>query len=145
VTEIAIQFKRAPHLLFSGNAMDRMEPNVLALGIQPDEGIALKFAVKVPGPMMNLRSVHMGFQYGTSFNVQSPDAYERLLLDAMLGDGTLFTRRDEVEAAWNIVTQVMTGWSQIQTDTLPVYEAGSWGPVEADAFLKMEGRSWRQP
>jgi glucose-6-phosphate 1-dehydrogenase len=145
VSEIAIQFKRAPHLLFSGNAAERMDPNVLALGIQPDEGIALKFAVKVPGPMMNLRSVHMGFQYGTSFNVQSPDAYERLLLDAMLGDGTLFTRRDEVEAAWDIVTQILRGWSMMQTDRLPQYEAGDWGPVEADAFLKMEGRTWRQP
>jgi glucose-6-phosphate 1-dehydrogenase len=145
VTEIAIQFKRAPHLLFSGNAAERMEPNVLALGIQPDEGIALKFAVKVPGPMMNLRSVHMGFQYGTSFNVQSPDAYERLLLDAMLGDGTLFTRRDEVEAAWDIVTQILRGWSQMQVSQLPVYESGTWGPVESDAFLKMEGRTWRQP
>ncbi|HUG14810.1 MAG TPA: glucose-6-phosphate dehydrogenase [Thermomicrobiales bacterium] len=145
VTEIAIQFKRAPHLLFSGNAADGMEPNVLTLGIQPDEGIALKFAVKVPGPMMSLRSVHMGFQYGASFNVQSPDAYERLLLDAMLGDGTLFTRRDEVEAAWDIVTQITDGWDRIEIDQLPSYESGSWGPVEADAFLKMEGRSWRQP
>jgi glucose-6-phosphate 1-dehydrogenase len=121
-----------------------MEPNVLSLDIQPDEGIALKFAVKVPGPMMHLRSVNMGFQYGTSFNVQSPDAYERLLLDAMLGDSTLFTRRDEVEAAWDIVTQILNGWSQMSVESLPAYEAGTWGPVEADAFLKMEGRQWRE-
>jgi glucose-6-phosphate 1-dehydrogenase len=143
-SEIAIQFKRAPHLLFSGNAAERMDPNVLSLDIQPDEGIALKFAVKVPGPMMNLRSVNMGFQYGTSFNIQSPDAYERLLLDAMLGDSTLFTRRDEVETAWDIVTQIMTGWSKMDVTSLPEYEAGTWGPVEADAFLKMEGRQWRE-
>jgi glucose-6-phosphate 1-dehydrogenase len=145
VSEIAIQFKRAPHLLFSGSSSDRMEPNILALGIQPNEGIDLTFAVKVPGPMMNLRSVHMGFQYGTAFNIQSPDAYERLLLDAMLGDGTLFTRRDEVEAQWTIVTQIMEGWARMQVAQLPTYEAGTWGPIEADAFLKMEGRSWRQP
>jgi glucose-6-phosphate 1-dehydrogenase len=145
VSEIAIQFKRAPHLLFSGDSMEQMEPNVLALEIQPDEGINLKFAVKVPGPMMHLRSVNMGFQYGTSFNVQSPDAYERLLLDAMLGDGTLFTRRDEVETAWNIVTQVIDGWSRLDGRELPTYEAGTWGPTEADAFLKMEGRTWREP
>jgi glucose-6-phosphate 1-dehydrogenase len=143
-SEIAIQFKRAPHLLFSGNSAEMMEPNVLSLDIQPDEGIALKFAVKVPGPMMHLRSVNMGFQYGTSFNVQSPDAYERLLLDAMLGDSTLFTRRDEVEAAWDIVTQILNGWSQMSVESLPAYEAGTWGPVEADAFLKMEGRQWRE-
>ena len=145
VSEIAIQFKRAPHLLFGGNATDGMEPNVLSLDIQPDEGIALTFAVKVPGPMMQLRAVNMGFQYGTSFNVQSPDAYERLLLDAMLGDGTLFTRRDEVEAAWSIVSQVLQGWAQQSPATLPTYESGTWGPVEADAFLKMEGRTWREP
>jgi glucose-6-phosphate 1-dehydrogenase len=145
VSEIAIQFKRAPHLLFTGSAADSMDPNVLTLDIQPDEGTSLKFAVKVPGPMMNLRSVHMGFQYGTSFNVQSPDAYERLLLDAMLGDGTLFTRRDEVETAWDIVTQILQGWARTPVGQLPTYEAGSWGPAEADAFLKMEGRTWREP
>jgi glucose-6-phosphate 1-dehydrogenase len=145
VSEIAIQFKRAPHLLFSGGSVERMEPNVLTLDIQPDEGTSLKFAVKVPGPMMNLRSVHMGFQYGTSFNIQSPDAYERLLLDALLGDPTLFTRRDEVETAWTIVNDIMTGWARMQASPLPTYEAGSWGPPEADAFLSMEGRSWRQP
>ncbi|HMM42148.1 MAG TPA: glucose-6-phosphate dehydrogenase [Thermomicrobiales bacterium] len=145
VSEIAIQFKRAPHLLFNADVADELEPNVLALGIQPNEGIALTFGVKVPGPMMNLRSVHMGFEYGTAFNVQSPDAYERLLLDAMLGDGTLFTRRDEVAAAWGIVTQIRDGWEKLGTTEIPTYEAGTWGPDEADAFLKMEGRAWRQP
>jgi glucose-6-phosphate 1-dehydrogenase len=145
VSEIAIQFRRAPHLLFSADASERMEPNVLALGIQPDESIALKFAVKVPGPTMQLRSVNMAFQYGTSFNVRSPEAYERLLLDAMLGDGTLFTRRDEVEAAWDIVTGILRGWARQKVDRLPEYEAGTWGPPEADAFIQMDGRSWRQP
>jgi glucose-6-phosphate 1-dehydrogenase len=145
VTEVAIQFKRAPHLLFSNDASERLEPNVLALGIQPNEGIALKFAVKVPGATMQLRSVNMAFQYGATFNVKSPDAYERLLLDAMLGEGTLFTRRDEVEAAWEIVTQIMYGWQRQGLTDLPLYEAGSWGPAEADAFMEMDGRGWRQP
>ncbi|HBY46529.1 MAG TPA: glucose-6-phosphate dehydrogenase, partial [Chloroflexi bacterium] len=145
VSEIAIQFKRAPHLLFSANVADELEPNVLALGIQPNEGIALTFGVKVPGPMMNLRSVHMGFDYGAAFNVQSPDAYERLLLDAMLGDGTLFTRRDEVAAAWNVVTQIRDGWDKMGATEIATYEAGTWGPDEAEKFLTMEGRKWRQP
>ncbi len=145
VSEIAIQFKRAPHLLFSDDVADELEPNILALGIQPNEGIALTFGVKVPGPMMNLRSVHMGFEYGTAFNVQSPDAYERLLLDAMLGDGTLFTRRDEVAAAWSIVTQIHDGWEKIGAEEVPTYEAGTWGPEKAEEFLRMEGRAWRQP
>jgi glucose-6-phosphate 1-dehydrogenase len=145
VTEIAIQFKRAPHLLFSQDAAERLEPNILALGIQPDESINLRFAVKAPGPEMQLRSVNMAFLYGAAFNVRSPDAYERLLLDAMLGNGTLFTRRDEVEAAWAIVTQIMQGWAREEVKELPTYEAGSWGPTEADEFMAMDGRSWRQP
>lgn len=145
VTEIAIQFKRAPHLLFSSDSSERLEPNILALGIQPDEGITLRFAVKVPGPTMQLRSVNMAFTYGNAFNVRSPDAYERLLLDAMLGDGTLFTRRDEVEAAWDVVTQVMRGWAREADEALPQYEAGSWGPAAADNFMAMDGRAWRKP
>ena len=145
VTEIAIQFKRAPHLLFSSDASERLEPNILAIGIQPDESITLRFAVKVPGPQMQLRSVNMSFMYGTAFNVRSPDAYERLLLDAMLGEGTLFTRRDEVEAAWDVVTQIMQGWSREDVKELPTYESGTWGPKEADDFMAMDGRSWRQP
>ena len=145
VSEIAIQFKRAPHLLFSTDGTERMQPNILAIGIQPDESITLRFAVKVPGPEMQLRSVNMAFLYGAAFNVRSPDAYERLLLDAMLGEGTLFTRRDEVEAAWDIVTQIMNGWAREDLKELPTYEAGTWGPHEADDFIAMDGRSWRQP
>jgi glucose-6-phosphate 1-dehydrogenase len=145
VSEIAIHFKPVPHRLFSRQASQNLEPNLLVLEIQPDEGMALKFAVKVPGPVMMLRPVNMVFQYGSSFNVRSPDAYERLLLDAMLGDGTLFTRRDEVEAAWRIMTQILDGWSR-QTDAiLPAYEAGTWGPKEADAFMNRDGRAWRRP
>ncbi|CAN5574842.1 glucose-6-phosphate dehydrogenase [soil metagenome] len=145
VTEIAVHFKPVPHRLFSSQASQNLEPNLLVLEIQPDEGMALKFAVKVPGPTMRLRPVNMVFQYGTAFNTGSPDAYERLLLDAMLGDGTLFTRRDEVEAAWRTVTQILDGWSNLPDDQIPQFEAGTWGPMEADAFLNREGRSWRRP
>jgi glucose-6-phosphate 1-dehydrogenase len=145
VTEIAIHFKPVPHRLFSSQASQNLEPNLLVLEIQPDEGMALKFAVKVPGPTMRLRPVNMVFQYGTAFNVGSPDAYERLLLDAMLGDGTLFTRRDEVEAAWRTITQILAGWSNLPDDRIPQFEAGTWGPMEGDAFLNRDGRSWRRP
>lgn len=145
VTEVAIQFKRAPHLLFHADTAEPMEPNVLALGIQPNEGISLKFAVKVPGPTMQLRSVNMAFNYGSAFNITSPDAYERLLLDAMLGDSTLFTRRDEVEQAWRIVDQIVAGWEAAPVAELPTYAAGTWGPQAADRFMQDDGRAWRQP
>jgi glucose-6-phosphate 1-dehydrogenase len=143
-SEIAIQFKPAPHRLFQHDVMFEGNPNILALDIQPDEGISLKFKVKVPGPTMQLRPVNMVFQYGSSFNAQSPDAYERLILDAMLGDGTLFTRRDEVEAAWRIVNQITDGWAAHPVESLPSYESGGWGPAEADEFMERDGRSWRQ-
>ena len=145
VTEIAIQFKRVPHPLFRGAAAESLEPNVLAIRIQPDEGISLKIAAKVPGPQIRLRSVNMGFLYGTSFLVESPDAYERLLLDCMLGDSTLFTRRDETEAAWRPITAILEGWAEAPPPLFPNYEAGTWGPPEADEFLARDGREWRRP
>lgn len=145
ISEIAIQFKPAPHMLFRDETPFEIEPNVLVLEIQPDEGINLKFKVKVPGPQMQLRPVNMVFKYGAAFNAQSPDAYERLLLDAMLGDGTLFTRRDEVEAAWDVVDRIIAGWVMEPVEQLPSYEAGGWGPPEADVFLANDGRSWRRP
>lgn len=145
VSEIAVHFKPVPHRLFSSYATRALEPNLLVLDIQPDEGILLRFAVKVPGPEMILRPVNMVFQYVSSFNVRSPDAYERLLLDAMLGDSTLFARRDEVELAWQRITQIERGWEMQSVDTIPQYEAGTWGPKEADAFLNRDGTAWRQP
>lgn len=145
VTEIAIHFKPVPHRLFSSEASENLEPNLLVLEIQPDEGMALKFAVKVPGPTMRLRSVNMVFQYGSAFNIRSPEAYERLLLDAMLGDSTLFTRRDEVESAWQTMTQILDGWAQLPEDQIPQYEAGTWGPMESNAFVNRDGRTWREP
>jgi glucose-6-phosphate 1-dehydrogenase len=145
VTEIAIQFKSVPHPLFKSVGGAPLEPNVLTLRIQPDEGISLKIAAKVPGPSLHLRSVNMGFLYGTSFFVESPDAYERLLLDCMYGDSTLFTRRDETEAAWKPITEILEGWALEPHERIPQYDSGTWGPSEADAFIARDGRAWRQP
>lgn len=145
VSEIAIQFHKAPHPPFASHVTESLEPNVLAIRIQPDEGITLKTTAKVPGPSMRLRSVNMGFLYGTSFLVESPDAYERLLLDCMLGDSTLFPRRDGIEASWEPITQILEGWERSGVADLPTYPAGTWGPEEADAFMERDGRQWRQP
>jgi glucose-6-phosphate 1-dehydrogenase len=152
-TEIAIQFRRVPHSPFGGHkatpqglaAPDAIQPNMLILRIQPEEGITLSFGAKVPGQSMQIRSVNMEFLYGSSFPRQSPDAYERLLLDCMLGDPTLFAREDEVEEAWRICTAILDGWRAHPPDRVncPNYEAGTWGPPEADAFMRRDGRQWR--
>ncbi len=144
VTEIAIQFKRAPHLLFKDTPAGRMEPNVLALRIQPDEGIFIKFGTKVPGPDVQIRTVSMDFHYGLAFGAEPPEAYERLLLDAMLGDSTLFTRRDGVETAWELITPIIEGWRQFPPPDFPNYRAGEWGPRAAHEFIERDGRAWRR-
>ncbi|MBL8696369.1 MAG: glucose-6-phosphate dehydrogenase [Planctomycetes bacterium] len=143
-TEISIQFKSPPHSLFRGPASSRMEPNVLAVRIQPDEGISLRFTSKVPGPSPTLQPVRMDFLYGTSFGVEPPEAYERLLLDSMVGDSTLFTRSDEVEQAWRFVTPILEGWQQLGAHGVDSYPAGSWGPRSADDLIAHDGRSWRR-
>jgi glucose-6-phosphate 1-dehydrogenase len=140
-TEIAIQFKRAPQMFFPGEEM--LEPNVLAMRIQPDEGISLRFGAKMPGPTMQLQEVDMNFLYGSSFSVSQADAYERLLLDAMLGDRTLFTRADEVEQAWAWAEDIQAGWSE-RPNNVHFYPAGTWGPAWADAFIERDGRQWRR-
>jgi glucose-6-phosphate 1-dehydrogenase len=144
VTEIALQFKDVPHRLFRAGPDDRLDPNVLAMRIQPDEGTTLKFDSKVPGPNPQIQPVTMEFRYGTSFGQEPPEAYERLLLDAILGDSTLFIRRDEVEASWAFIDAVVEGWRAAGKDPLPEYEAGSWGPDESDALLARDGRAWRR-
>ena len=154
-TEIAIQFRRVPHSPFAGHrAMpggmpppDGIAPNQLLLRIQPDEGITLRFGAKVPGQAMRIESVNMDFFYGSSFQRVSPDAYERLLLDCMLGDATLFAREDEVEEAWRVCTAILDGWRAHPPDRIhcPNYEAGTWGPTEADDFMSRDGREWRRP
>jgi glucose-6-phosphate 1-dehydrogenase len=142
-TEIALQFKQAPHLLFR-RSMDGLDPNSLVVHIQPDEGTTIKVASKIPGPLMRVRPVNMDFRYGTSFGIEPADAYERLLLDAMLGDSTLFTRRDEVEEAWEFVSSIIDGWTEAAAADIPKYEAGSWGPEEADRLIARDARTWRR-
>jgi glucose-6-phosphate 1-dehydrogenase len=142
-TEIAIQFKEVPLRLFRESTGDPA-PNVLAMRIQPDEGIMLRFAAKVPGLGLDVRTVNMDFAYDTSFVVDSPDAYETLILDSLLGDASLFTRADEVEAAWSVVTPIINAWADTPPPRFPNYAAGSWGPEAADELLDRDGRRWRR-
>jgi glucose-6-phosphate 1-dehydrogenase len=142
ITEVALHFKAAPLSLFAGQ---KVEQNVLSIRIQPDEGISLKFGSKVPGPSVEIHPVAMEFRYGTSFGVEPPEAYERLILDCMLGDATLFTRGDEVEASWKWVSRIHQAWAAAGAKMIPTYEAGTWGPKAADALLERDGRSWRRP
>jgi glucose-6-phosphate 1-dehydrogenase len=142
VTEIAIQFKDVPHRLFDESDAP-LQPNELVIRIQPNEGISLRFGAKLPGQSLRIRSVNMDFRYGSSFGVKPPEAYERLLLDCMLGDSTLYARRDMTERGWEIVTPVLEAWSKTHPE-FPNYEAGSWGPQESFALIERDGRSWRK-
>ena len=144
VTEIAIEFKQVPHLMFRSIGELDLQPNVITMRIQPDEGIALRFAAKVPGAATQLRTVRMDFLYGASFGEAGPDAYERLLLEAMLGDPTLFARRDEVETAWGLMQPILDAWADEPVPVYP-YESGTWGPAKADALIRRDGREWRRP
>jgi glucose-6-phosphate 1-dehydrogenase len=145
VTEVALHFKPAPLRLFPSDSGRGVEPNVLAIRIQPDEGISLKFGSKVPGPSMEVHHVTMEFRYGTSFGVEPPEAYERLLLDCMLGDATLFTRGDEVETSWRWISRIHQAWAAQGATRIPTYPAGTWGPAEANALVAADGRTWRRP
>ena len=142
-TEIAIQFKDVPQRLFP-TVGDEPEPNLLVIRIQPDEGILMRFAAKVPGLGIDVRPVNMDFAYGSAFTVESPDAYETLILDALLGDASLFTRADEVEAAWRIVDPIIDAWIAGGEPEMPNYTSGTWGPEAADELLTREGRRWRR-
>jgi glucose-6-phosphate 1-dehydrogenase len=142
-TTIAIEFKRAPHPPFEIVDEESLRPNVLVCHIQPDEGVSLEFAAKVPGQGMMLRTVHMDFLYGGAFRTGIPEAYERLLLDCLLGDATLFTRADEVEEQWSLVDAVMSFWKR-DRPSFPNYAAGTWGPGGADELMRRDGRSWRR-
>ena len=142
-TEVAVQFKHVPHLLFPMSPGDEMTPNILSLCLQPDEGIHLRFEAKVPGAGMRTRSVDMEFHYADDFASESlPEAYERLLLDAMQGDAALFARADEIELAWGLVDPILEDWKRPDAPPLAFYEQGSWGPVEADELLARDGRTW---
>ncbi|HYK53849.1 MAG TPA: glucose-6-phosphate dehydrogenase [Candidatus Eremiobacteraceae bacterium] len=144
LTEIAIQFKRAPHLPFRKSQVDELSGNVLALRIQPDEGITLRFGAKVPGPSMRIRSVNMDFGYGETFGREDASPYERLILDCMKGDQTLFDRSDGVEAAWALIDPVLAAWQTDRNVAFPNYPAGTWGPADADALIERDGRQWRR-
>jgi glucose-6-phosphate 1-dehydrogenase len=144
MTEVALVFKEAPLRLFGERARPSKSPNVLAIRIQPDEGVSLRFGAKVPGNTMDIQPVNMEFRYGTSFGTEPPEAYERLLLDCMLGDQALFTRGDEVEASWRWVTRIHEFWDAAAGE-VDLYEAGSWGPASADKLLSRGGHAWRRP
>jgi glucose-6-phosphate 1-dehydrogenase len=147
-SEVAIQFKRPPHLMFDPFAAETadMRPNTLALRIQPDEGITLRFESKLPGPDVQRRSVNMDFRYETAFGeVTPPDAYERLLLDCLLGDAALFTRGDEIELAWSLIDPILEAWQDGEhAPPVSEYESGTWGPASADDLLGRDGRRWRR-
>jgi glucose-6-phosphate 1-dehydrogenase len=142
-TEIAIQFKAVPHLLFQKTDVEEIAPNVLRVRIQPDEGLSLNFAAKVPGPKVTIRTVDMEFDYEADFGSGTPEAYERLLLDCMLGDATLFARADEIEEQWEIVDPIIEYWSH--GGRPGTYQRGSWGPDAADELVAREGRAWKNP
>jgi glucose-6-phosphate 1-dehydrogenase len=159
VTEISVHFKHVPHAVLAQSIIaapsaqrgdpgtinpSGVEPDVLAIRIQPDEGITLRFAAKVPGPTMTLRPVTMDFRYGSTFGGSGPEAYERLILDAMLGDPTLFARADEVNTAWRFVTPILQEWASAPPQDFPNYPAGTWGPTSAFELIEREGRSWRR-
>lgn len=144
VSEIAIQFREVPLLIFQ-SAAQQTTPNVLTMRVHPNEGISLRFEAKMPGPDLRTRTVDMDFSYGSSFGVTSSDAYDRLLIDCMLGDQTLFTRSDEVEEAWRVVTPALMDWeSSNEQDLVPKYEAGTWEPAEAELLINRDGRKWRR-
>jgi glucose-6-phosphate 1-dehydrogenase len=144
VSEISIHFKEVPHLMFQ-SAAQQMNHNVLALRIQPDEGISMRFEVKTPGNSLRTRSVDMDFRYDAAFGQANTDAYARLIVDCMLADQTLFTRGDEVEASWRLLTPLLQAWdAPADPAVIPLYEAGTWGPMEAEFLLNKDGRRWRR-
>jgi len=145
-TEIGIHFKNAPGVLFNRDksAVRDGSQNVLVIRIQPDEGVSLRMQSKVPGASVRIQPVKMDFNYGTSFGKASPEAYERLLLDAMAGDATLFARRDEVEEAWRFIDEIEEAWLGENQPGLTFYPSGSWGPTEADQLIEGDGRAWRR-
>ena len=142
-THIVIQFRRAPFVLFRDTPVEHLMPNQLVLHIQPEEGISLQFAAKVPGPVMRLGTVDMNFEYQEYFGKQPSTGYERLLHDCMIGDQTLFQRADMVEAGWSVVNPVLDVWKALPPRNFPNYASGTWGPKEADELLERDGRRWR--
>ncbi|HSK56657.1 MAG TPA: glucose-6-phosphate dehydrogenase, partial [Jiangellales bacterium] len=143
VTEVAVVFKRAPHLPFESTATEELGQNALVVRVQPDEGVTIRFGSKVPGTSMEVRDVTMDFGYGHSFTEASPEAYERLLLDVLLGDPPLFPRHEEVELSWRILDPIEHFWGKHGKPE--PYSAGGWGPASAEEMLERDGRQWRRP
>ncbi|MEH1902676.1 MAG: glucose-6-phosphate dehydrogenase [Nostoc sp.] len=144
VTEIAIQFKQVPSLLFRQTSIERLTPNFLTIRIQPDEGIHLQFGAKVPGPAMKMDAVEMEFSYTDHFGTIPSTGYETLLYDCMIGDATLFQRADNVELGWSVVSPILEAWATTSPENFPNYAAGSWGPLAADDLLVRDGRQWQR-
>lgn len=142
-SEVAIQFKDVPQVLFNANPSVPLDPTVLTLRVQPEEGLSMRIASKLPGPKVRIYPVKMEFNYSSSFGGTTPEAYERLILDVMAGDATLFMRRDAVEAAWEFVMPILENWERSRVRSLPEYQCGTWGPIEADALIERDGREWR--
>ena len=145
VTEIVVQYKQVPLSLFGWKNLAGDAPNMLVMRLQPDEGITLSFGAKAPGAENRIESVEMNFSYAETFGVHNPEAYERLLMDSMNGDATLFTRTDEVQSAWRFISGFTDAWDNSNQMKLPQYKAGSWGPPELDDFIKEGGFQWRNP
>ena len=143
LTEIAVVLKPVPHLAFQSSGSVGIQANQIVFTLQPDEGVSVSIGAKIPGPRMRIRPVNMEFRYGTSFLSESPEAYERLILDAMRGDATLFTRNDEIEALWGIIDPILAAWEADTDSPVPQYESGTAGPAEADALLG-PGEVWRR-
>jgi glucose-6-phosphate 1-dehydrogenase len=143
-TEIVVQFRRTPFVLFRNTTVKNIETNRMVIHIQPDEGISLSFGAKVPGSVMRLGLVNMDFDYDTYFGTEHSTGYERLLRDCMAGDATLFQRADMVEAGWSVIQPILDVWHALPARNFPNYAAGSWGPAEADELLARDGRVWRR-
>ena len=144
ITELTIFFKKAPDSLFRGRQVGELEHNVLSIQVQPKEGMSLRISSKPPGPRMRVRPVEMDFTYDDSFGVASPEAYERLLLDVMKGDPTLFTRADEIEESWDLLAPIFDAWSESDPPPVHDYTAGTWGPSAADKLLESYHQKWRK-
>jgi glucose-6-phosphate 1-dehydrogenase len=142
---VRVQFKPTPKVLYAAQCGSNLVANAITLRLQPDEGIFLQFNGKIPGSSMNLRQVRMHFSYDSEFGAYTPEAYERLLLEAIAGDATLFIRRDEVETAWKIVDAIRWGWRGKPLTEREFYPAGFWGPIAADDLLALKGHSWTNP
>jgi glucose-6-phosphate 1-dehydrogenase len=143
MTEVVVQFKQVPSLLFQNTSIDRLTPNVLILRIQPDEGINFQFGAKVPGPTMQMGTVKMDFCYADYFGTTPSTGYETLLYDCAIGDATLFQRADNVELGWSVVKPILDAWGALPAREFPNYTAGSWGPKDADELLQKDGRQWQ--